>query len=846
LAHILRSHLVVARRALAQTATANLVEGSNANRNVELGKPRFRNWEPDIFKLGVKTLVVRNMNLAIPRGLMELLEEECGASVYQQQHNPDNHKDITYYIQGPTWEVVQECRKRIQAVFATSTMVDCGSRVTKHTLISLANRLGVHYLRHLGKVHAFGLEEEAVKKFKEEVEAFIKDTSVVDLGPRAMRVRRRFEAYQENLHRDYHVDIWLDEKNLYIHSKTRRLRWQAEERLKVLLERSLRTVDVGKKKKTLIGRNGEGLFRLRKQSGAHVDFSEEHDHFLVNGEMSQMILAEKLIKDEMAKIQVFEVEEDLLGPVIGWKGSNIHRIREDTGVIINNERGVFIVSGGEEEGRMRALDMLAKSVKTKITVEAPSTPLACAALQVLRRYCGRPWASVSGSREHTQIDERLKGVDSHRTSSSLIVYLQDKDQEATVRQLLREIFEWTEVVDVGRFRPQIVGPESERIREIEREFNVIAFSFSPEQFHIWGRPSDVSEAKGAIENFIETRLEITINMAQWAVLCHDQAGFLKHSTDLGFCCVAMNGTLTVLCNKARQREFFQDLFQPWFECEYKASAIHIPGLLHLVVGPQGSTINELREKTKAMLCTLKEDQDHIFLYGTAETVSHATKLVKEIVDNCRRLDIMGAATFFIGKGGARIRQKEQEFGVKIAINHADELVIYSTDQDAVDACERDVKEQLRKIRTVDAGLKHSAVLTEKSIIEIAKATKCDISSGTHNYANHYMIRGSTEEDAQLAKATIEDILAASDIVELPGEKDLLKLKGPKQCRLSRIQSVSQATVYFAGDNHRKLVIGGTEGQKLRAHRLVKTVLQGLDEIKGLDEDWEPIVIESDS
>ncbi|KAF5298917.1 hypothetical protein FQR65_LT09570 [Abscondita terminalis] len=414
--------------------------------------------------------------------------------------------------------------------------------------------------------------------------------------------------------------------------------------------------------KYIIGRKGANIKEItQNMPKVHIEFTEKENKIKIEGPPEEVETAKEQIQikvEELISKLVFEeitVDPRFYKHIIGKSGSNVNRLKDETGVQINiDESGLIRLEGGREEVqsvRQELEDMVFKLENEKekdIIIDQ----------RHYKNIIGNKGDKIREIREQfNQVQINFPGAADKRDVVKIRGPKEDVDKcHKYLVKLVKELCESSYQVDVPifkKFHKFIIGKDGSNIRKIREEtqtkIDLPAEGDKNDVITITGKKENVEEAREKIrkiqdelENIVTDEITIPPQFYNSIIgaggklirsIMEDCGGVaIKFpSPESKSDKVSIRGPKEDV-ERAKQQlsELTTERQQSSFTTEVRAKSQHHKFL----IGKNGSNIKKIRESTGARIVfpnNSDEDRELITIIGKKDAVQQAKAILEDAI-----------------------------------------------------------------------------------------------------------------------------------------------------------------------------------------------------------------------
>lgn len=627
--------------------------------------------------------------------------------------------------------------------------------------------------------------------------------------------------------------------------------------------------------KYIIGRKGANIKKITQDlSKVNVEFTVKEDKIKIEGPPEEVekaqIELEQMAKDLISKLIFAELNVDpkFYKHIIGKNGTNVNRLKEETGVVINisenDSNNVIRIEGnhaGVEQARKELMDLVEKLENEKEK-------------DVIIDH--RHYRSIIGSK-----GDNIKEIrDKFNQVQIIIPAPSEKHDVVKIRgpkedvdkchkhlmKLVKELNESCYLLEVPifkQFHKFVIGKGGANIRKIREEtqtkIDLPAEGEKSDVITITGKKENVEEAKEKIQK-IQNELEniITDEIVIPPIFYNSligTGGKLIHSImeDCGGVTIkfptaeSQSDKVTIRgpkddVEKAKQQllEITNEKQLSSFSAEVRAKAQHHKFL----IGKNGANIRKIRESTGTrIIFPTEKDEEIITIIGKRDAVEKAKaelEMTISEIDNITEseisIDPKHHRHFVARRGGVLHRIADECGGVQISFPRAgvdSDRVILKGAHDCIEAA----KQRMREIvKDLESMVTIECIIPQRHHRTVMGAKGCKVQTITSEFDVQIKFPDRDVYDehrpAEQINGEMLETVPACDVIRITGQPE--NAAAAKQALLDLVPITIQVEVPF--DLHRSII--GQKGRDVRelmdthdVHIMLSPAEQKLDYIK---------------
>ncbi|XP_046605985.1 vigilin [Neodiprion virginianus] len=632
--------------------------------------------------------------------------------------------------------------------------------------------------------------------------------------------------------------------------------------------------------KYIIGRKGANIKKITQDlSNVHVEFTNTEDKIKIEGppEDVEKVQTElqNMVTDLIDKLTFTELNVDpkFYKHIIGKNGTNVNRLNEETGVVINisenDGKNLIRIEGnyaGVEKAKKELMEMVEKLENEKekdVIIDH----------RYYRSIIGSKGDNIKEIRDKfNQVQITIPGPGEKRDVVKIRGPKEDVDKcHKHLMKLVKELNENSFVMEVPifkQFHKFVIGKGGANIRKIREEtqtkIDLPAEGEKSDVITITGKKENVEEAKEKIQK-IQNELanivteEIVIPPKFYNSLI-GTGGKLIHSImeDCGGVAIkfptaeSQSDKVSIRgpkddVEKAKQQllELSNEKLLSSFTAEVRAKAQHHKFL----IGKSGANIKKIRESTGARIIfptDKDEDKEVIMIIGKQDAVDKAKaeleSTIKEI-DNITESEISIESKhhrhFVARRGEVLHRIAEECGGVQISFPRAgvdsDRVVI----KGALECIKAAKQRMLEIVQELESMVTIECIIPQRHHRTVMGARGCKVQGITAEFDVQIkfpdrVVHEEQRPDEQVNGEETEAVetVPACDIIRITGQPD--KAEAARRALLSLVPITIEVEVPF--DLHRSII--GQRGREVKelmekydVHIMLSPAEQKLDFIK---------------
>ncbi|XP_063821782.1 vigilin [Ostrinia nubilalis] len=604
--------------------------------------------------------------------------------------------------------------------------------------------------------------------------------------------------------------------------------------------------------KYIIGKNGSNIKKLTQDfSKVHVDITHSEDKVKIDGPPEEVERAQveldDFVKNLLATLTYVELSVDpkFFKHIIGKSGSNINRLKDETGVVINiieNENNNVIRIEGSHQGVADAERELREMV---MKLENERTKEVYVDHRYIKSLIGVRGEKIKEIRE--KFDRVLISLPDQGQKRSPIKLRGPQEDiekcEKFLHKLLKEIAESSYVQEVPifkQFHKFIIGKGGANLRKIRDEtqtqIDLPAEGDDSDVITVRGKRENVEEAVKRIQQIHNEKAnivteEVTIPPKYYNSLI-GAGGKLIHSIMeecggvlIKFPPAESDSDKVVIKGPVEDVEKAkQQLLAHASERELTSHTAHVrakPEHHKFLIGKNGANIKKIREQTGARIIfpTEKdEDKEAIFIIGREEQVEAARKQLEAAVaeiSNVSEGEMSVAARHhrhFVARRGEVLRRIADDCGgVQISFPRQgvnSDRVVLKGPKDCIEAAKARINEI---IEDLEAKVTIECVISQRHHRTVMGARGAKVKDITAEF--DVQIKFPERDTSEAADIPVKN---GDDNAE-PGVNDIIRITGrPENCEAAKKALLEQVpiTIDVEVPNHLHKLLSGPRRREL--------------------------------